>query len=81
MQGVKLTVDDLPDEIYVDGNEFKFLCCTIHSQKHFRSIFYIDKKLYLIDDLDNRNVNKLHHIRFKQLFIILLKNKQYLNQI
>ena len=58
MQGVKLTVDDLPDEIYVDGNEFKFLCCTIHSQKHFRSIFYIDKKLYLIDDLDNRNVNK-----------------------
>lgn len=57
-KGVKLTVDDLPDEIFIDGNEFKFLSCTIYSKKHFRSIIYIDKTLYLIDDCDNKNINK-----------------------
>ena len=51
-------MDDLPDDVFIDGYQFKFLCCTIHYRKHFRSIFYLEKKLYLIDDLDNRNINK-----------------------
>ena len=39
-KGVKLTVDDLPGEIFVDGNEFKFLKLHHIFQKKF-SINYL----------------------------------------
>ena len=62
----KITVDDLPNEIYVDSQKYIFLCCSIYRAGHFKSIFYFEKKLYLIDDCDSKNIcGKIPKGKFK----------------
>lgn len=69
----KLMVDDLPDDIEVESHQFRFLCSTIHTNNHFKSIFYFEKKLYLIDDCNHKLqifTKKYKNTMFKLLFII-----------
>lgn len=70
----KITVDDLPDEIYVDSQKYIFLCCSIYRAGHFKSIFYFEKKLYLIDDCDSKNIcGKIPNRKFNLAFYYISK--------
>ena len=43
--------NDLPKQIYVGNVNYKLLCATIYTDKHFISIYEINDQKYLIDDL------------------------------
>ena len=48
----KLNVHQLPNEIsFGEGKMYKFICTTYCKRQHFRSIFNIKSKIYLVDDL------------------------------
>ena len=70
---IKVTVDELPDEIFVDSHKYIFLFCSIYRAGHFKSIFYFEKKLYLIDDCDSKNIcGKIPKGKFNTAFYYLV---------
>ena len=55
---LELTYDVLPKIIFFNNINYKLLCCTFNVENnHFRSIFYINKKCYLIDDMNAHYVS------------------------
>lgn len=47
-------VKDLPKEIIVDKNKYKFFNTTIYHSDHFMGIFEIENKLYFVNDLGQK---------------------------
>ncbi|CAF1093077.1 unnamed protein product [Brachionus calyciflorus] len=45
-------IKDLPDQLTIDNEDFKFLCSTVYTSRHFISIFKINEIFYKVDDLD-----------------------------
>jgi len=45
-------LDQIPLRITIDNSRFALLCVTIHKPGHFVSVFVINERFYLIDDLD-----------------------------
>jgi hypothetical protein len=54
-----IEIIDLPPVLIIDNKRFQLLCFTFFKDNHFRSIFYINKSFYLIDDLKNIVYNKI----------------------
>ena len=49
---LNIRVYDLPENLNINGNEYTFLCTPFNENAHFKSIFKLNKKFYLVDDLD-----------------------------
>jgi hypothetical protein len=47
-----LKYNELPPIISIDNLNYQFLCVTTHSPGHFKAIFKLNSKDYLIDDLN-----------------------------
>jgi hypothetical protein len=55
--------NELP-KILVFGNKwYQFLCATIYSNEHFRSIFYLNSRFFLFDDLSQSIVQKITKLK------------------
>ena len=46
-------VEELPKQVIINRKTYQFLCATIYSESpgHFRSIFYLNRHFYFVDDL------------------------------
>ena len=42
---------DIPPTVTIDFRKFNLICLTFHSFQHFKSLFYVQKSFYLVDDL------------------------------
>lgn len=47
-----IKIYELPSRLNINDRIFKFLCTTFNQNNHFKSIFKLNKKFYLVDDLD-----------------------------
>jgi hypothetical protein len=46
-----LRYNSLPSFLNVSNRSYQFICCTIHHGIHFRAIFHLNNKDFLVDDL------------------------------
>jgi len=46
-----LRYNSLPSILNVSNRSYQFICCTIHHGIHFRAIFHLNNKDFLVDDL------------------------------
>ena len=54
-------VNELPKLLTINDLNYQILCVTIHTKtpEHFRSIFYLNSRFYLIDDLKHTIETKI----------------------
>jgi hypothetical protein len=54
---LELTYDALPQIINLNNKNYRLLCSSFNVDgKHFQSVFYLNKKCFLIDDMNIRNI-------------------------
>jgi hypothetical protein len=54
-------VNELPKLLTFKDKTYQILCATVHTKtpQHFRSIFYLNSRFYLIDDLKQKIETKI----------------------
>ena len=70
-----INLNDIPLQITIDGNEYHFLFFTLFVKRnHFRSIFRLNSKFYLIDNLKKGFQKKIPlKMKFGTIFYYLIK--------
>ncbi len=60
---------ELPKQLVIGFKKYVLLSSTIHLDNHFRSIFYINKEYFLLDDLNPaKMIKKIPKIKINTCF-------------
>lgn len=56
----KIRVDMLPIDLNFNNHAYRFLSCNFKSSsRHFKAIFYLNNKFFLVDDLNNKIMSEI----------------------
>ena len=64
--------NELPKKLIFGNKTYQFICATIYSKNHFRSIFYLNSAFYLFDDLSNSLSQKIPKLKVVTCVYFLL---------